>query len=1512
MRARRLFLALVLGITCSLSSGGTVNAIDGLIGDEHLTDTQTQAPAAWGAVPDNNQYKYHKDELALFVHFSINTFTGVEWGNQIGCRDQDRDRFTLQSFDAETLVRTAKEAGFKKVIVTAKHHDGFCIWRSAHTEHDVESTVYKGDVLEEISKACTNHNMDMGLYLSPWDANNKSYGYYDKDGKPLCDNKGNPKTGLDWNQVEELDVHDYNEYYNNQLIEILGNSKYGNNGRFVEVWMDGAKGSGASAQNYNFTKWFDTIQQYEGKKAGFDADCMLFGAGAYTTVHWIGNESGIAHSNTWAKVKADKEKGTLDTKLSNHYAQGYEDGNQWSVPESDARITSGWFWGENKKTPKTVEELANMYFNSVGHNSPLLLNVPPNNQGTTDEAILNRLVEFGQNIKDTFKNNMAQAEGVKAYADSVLGSDLTYKPGNVLDNSDDTYWTTQEGQNRGTLVVDLGENKKFDVVSIEETIRLGQRIKEYKIEVLVDGEWKQVDSGTTIGAKRLARFPAVTANKVRITVATTDSQPLISSVGVFKATKDFEAKTSIPEGFINIDNKDTDINDGFGFTYEGWSQETGIQYTNGTNMWKNAGDLTLTFTGTKVYLLGTVDPKHGTADIYIDDQLVTTINTNKNPRQVGQIIFESDDLENKQHVLRLDGKDQAIGIEAAAVLNNGAKGSIEIEAAQYDVPEEAMNPVKLVRKGGTEGEVSVKISANPGSAVQGDFNADYAETVTFKSGEREKTVLVETKRNENKTGTKYFTVELSEVKGGAAMGFKKVAQINILDTESQTTPPVTPTEDTYSTENPFVFPVTENETVVLEAERSKLTNTGDANEQWKLEIKDNADWASQNKFVNSLNANDYIEIPYKAEAAGTYEVKVFFRSGDPNNKLVWSDEGGNITEGEKAAGSSDSNTTKTETFDLIIINPGEGVWKFTGPASKSPQLDKFEITLKEKTEAEVPTPPQETEINLQELENALAIQTEAKEEYVEASFAVYEKALLQANNVKENPSSQEDVDKAAAALKASIDNLRKLAKEEEGEVSQETEPINLISSKVAEVSGTYDGTVEGLTDGTEDVKWSSNVIKGEDAEGNAEAWVKYDLGTEKEYEVTQVVVKYFNLMFPTQYVLETSEDGELWNVVKELSKEVSRSGNPVDTIDLETPITQRYIRLRFTAMNTEAVGNGIGIREIEAYGKEVVIPQVEEYDYAPLEAELAKEVLNAEEYEEDSYAVYEAALTQANLLMTEKNAESQEAVTKVSNLLAQSSTNMRRKSLSPEDGNSNQNPGEDVNQESGGNDNQGQGAEGSGNQGQEPGGNDNQGQGAEGSGNQGQEPGGNDNQGQESEGSGNQGQEPGENDNQGQGTEGSVNQGQNPVGNNPSSSAGNQTVSEPTVITKTETVVVTVPAASQSTQKTVTTNNVTNHTTKNTAPVTRVVREVVEVKEEPKVQTEVTVVEEEPVLVVENKVEEEKETAEVLQEEVPLADLQLTQEQDKTFNPVLGIVTGILIGLVGVFGVIMMGKKKED
>ena len=183
--------------------------------------------------------------------------------------------------------------------------------------------------------------------------------------------------------------------------------------------MDGAKGSGANAQEYEFKKWFDTIQQYEGKAAGRDADCMLFGAEAYTTVRWIGNEHGLAAKNTWSKSKVDKENNKINSNNIGGYTVGFEDGNQWTVPEADARITSGWFWGTQKNTPKSMEELGDMYFNSVGNNATLLLNVPPNNQGTVDEAILNRVTEFGKNIQETFKVNLATQDGASVQASEV-------------------------------------------------------------------------------------------------------------------------------------------------------------------------------------------------------------------------------------------------------------------------------------------------------------------------------------------------------------------------------------------------------------------------------------------------------------------------------------------------------------------------------------------------------------------------------------------------------------------------------------------------------------------------------------------------------------------------------------------------------------------------------------------------------------------------------------------------------------------------------------------------------------------------------------------------------------------------------------------------------------------------------------------------------------------------------------------------------------------------------------
>ena len=975
-----------MGGTVTLRAAETTN----WIGDEGLNGS-AEAPAADDVVPDKNQFRYQKEELAAFCHFGPNTFNEIEWGEHYGDK-KPSEIFTLkQDFDAETLVKTLKDAGFKKLIVTAKHHDGFCIWDSEHTEYDVAASGYKdangqSDILAEISKACTDQNMDMGLYLSPWDIHDESYGYYDENHKPTD---------------KEHDHLDYNEYYDNQLKEILGNEKYGNKGHFVEVWMDGAKGNGANAQEYDFKRWFNTIQENEGIKAGYDADCMLFGAEAYTTVRWIGNELGIAGKDTWSKSTVDKEKNTINSNKQGNATVGFEDGNQWTVPEADARITSGWFWGTKKNTPKTMDELSDMYFNSVGHNATLLLNIPPNNQGTVDKAILDRVTEFGNNIKETFKTNLAKAEGASVKVSEVRGNDETFKPGNMIDDNDETYWTTSDGNKSGEILVDLGEKKNFDVVSIEEAIQNGQRINKYKVEYREgdSGEWTLLEEGQTIGAKRLCRTSEVSAKQIKITVETKDGKvPMISEVGVYKSTEDMEKPNPIPKGMEVIDVTDKNVEDGKGFTFKGtWHDENQPQYINGTNTWANAGaELELKFHGTKAYFFGTVDPNHGKAEITIDGGDPITVDTKASKRAVGQRWFETPDLQDGDHTIKLKVSSQAIGIEAAAVINNGGKGMIELESDSYTMNEDETKDLKVKRVGGTEGKITAKLQPNPGTAIQDDYNTELNPVITLEPGQKETTAQVQTKRNKNKTGDQYFTAEITDVSEGAILGFNKKAKINIKDMESSegslaalvkecesykkdwftsgwdefesalkqakivledknATPEKRNEAETvlkkakdglvkrekYTAEDPFVFPWREKANATLEAEFAELHNTGD-NEKYPLKIG-TGDWASNQKFVNALENGDTITIPYKVEKPGTYNVKLTFRSGSTTNKLSWTEDAGVFENGSVEAGNANSKETKTVDFTLKATKAGSGVLTLKGDA-KAPQLDMFEIT----------------------------------------------------------------------------------------------------------------------------------------------------------------------------------------------------------------------------------------------------------------------------------------------------------------------------------------------------------------------------------------------------------------------------------------------------------------------------------------------------------------------------------------------------------------------------------------
>ena len=1084
-KALSMLMGLVLGVTTIFSSVGTtgvtVYAAENGVTDADCTDKDTAAPTPDDTVPDANQYKYQKDELAAFCHFGPNTFNELEWGfNQSTQKKLYEGRtpdeiFTLESdFDAETLVNTLKNAGFKKLIVTAKHHDGFCIWNSAYTDYDIASTSYKngeGDILAEISEACTAANMDMGLYLSPWDVAESTFG---SDGGSIN--------------------NAYNEYYNNQLEEILSNPKYGNKGHFVEVWMDGANGYNNVPQTYNFEKWYATIQKYEGIEAGYKADCMLFGAGTHTTVRWIGNENGFADDTTWAKstirdgqIYNDASQRTGDYKgdPTDGYSNGYEDGNHWTVPEADARITSGWFWGTQKNTPRTLTNLAEMYFRSVGHNATLLLNVPPNNEGKVDQAILDRVVEFGQNVQDTFRTNLAKADGTTITASNVRGNDIDFKPGNAVDDDDATYWTTDDGTTSGSLTIKWDSAKRFDVVSIEEAIQNGQHINSYKVEYKENdnASWQPMERGVTVGSKRLIRTSPISATQVKITVGTsTGKVPQLSEVGVYKASKGFQLSGAAPDGMDSTSVNDTNK---FTFSDSGWNPQTGTTYINGQNTWSNkaGAEFTYTFDGTKVYLMGTKDPNHGQADVYIDDMdtPVATIDTHDTARSTGAKIFESADLKNGHHTLKLVAKTTAaIGVEAAYVINNGGKGMLEIENDSYTMNEDSDLAVKIRRVGGTTGKITARLEPNPGSAIQKHFNTGLIPEVVFENGESEKVISPAAHANRVPTtdGDVYFTLELSS--SSPVIGLASSAKVTILDADAITRDSLntliteseglkehlysegwtsftaalssaktvaanenatdTQIKNAYSTlyaakealvvrtqytaDDRFQFPWKNGTSAILEAEFATTITEACGDTQWRCEVN-SENWASNGKYINSLNKTstgaDSVAYAYNAPVAGTYKVTVTYRSGSDTNKLAWSEQDGKITAGQVATPNSKVNNAlqaKTVEFNMVVTTAGAGTLVFTAPDGDSPQTDKFDIELVKLAD----------EADLTELQtaitNAEAILNAADKDKYSAAALVELQELVNAGKQLTTESSQADVDAKKAEITAKIADIQ--------------------------------------------------------------------------------------------------------------------------------------------------------------------------------------------------------------------------------------------------------------------------------------------------------------------------------------------------------------------------------------------------------------------------------------------------------------------------------------------------------
>ena len=687
-------------------------------------DEETEI-ADYGPLPSKAQMQYHREELAAFIHFGMNTYYDREWGDG----QEDPYYFYPEHLDTDQWIKTLKDAGFKRTIMVVKHHDGFLLYPSKYTDHTIAKSGWKdgkGDVLAEVSASASKYDMDMGVYLSPWDAHSPLY---------------------------HVDTEDqYNQYYLNQLKEILEDPKYGNKGKFVEVWMDGARGDGAQKVTYTFDKWFEAIRKAQGDIAIFSAEP--------TNVRWIGNEKGIAGDPVWHKVNPDKIRNNPSNSYLNH---GDPEGKQYSVGEADVSIRSGWFYHDNQE-PKSLRELMDIYFKSVGRGTPLLLNIPPNQDGKFADADVARLKEFRQTLDQLYSVNYAA--GALVEADSTRRNSF-YKASHLTDGDEKTSWAPSDDAKTGSFVLDLGKEQHFDVVELKETIEKGQRISGFTIDVAVNGQWVPYGAGSTVGYRRLIKGQPVDSRYIRVSITDAQATPILNGVSVYKTPASIEETEGYPLGLTYHSDRTAERANGQ------WNEEgEGVR---GTSMWtkEKGASVTYQFEGTKAYVVATVDPGHGEMDVYVDGQKLATVNTQSPSRKRSQKVYETPDLAAGSHTLTLvNSKGDAIATEGIYALNNQEKGLFEFAQPTLAVKKGDPAQVVVKRKGGSKGSASLKLITEPGTGVHGKVYKDTNVTLEFADGETEKTVQVPTLDFVGKANDVYdFKVKLLHPDQGSLVGF---------------------------------------------------------------------------------------------------------------------------------------------------------------------------------------------------------------------------------------------------------------------------------------------------------------------------------------------------------------------------------------------------------------------------------------------------------------------------------------------------------------------------------------------------------------------------------------------------------------------------------------------------------------------------------------------------------------------------------------------------------------------
>ncbi|MFK4226315.1 alpha-L-fucosidase [Streptomyces sp. NPDC019890] len=516
MRARRVWPVTALVVGLLFGSTNVASAAPNPVVPISPTDTNAQIIAKAATVtPSDRQLAWQREELTGFVHFGPNTYTGNEWGTGL----EDPNLLQPSNLDTDQWISTFKNAGFKKVILVAKHHDGMLMFPSAYSDHGVERSSWlggKGDIVRSLTDSARRQGVKVGIYLSPSDLHEyKRPGGTFGNGSPKAD-ATIPTAGSGGDPTFQVKADDYNRYYMNTLYEIL--TKYG---QLDELWFDGADPT-EGKQPYNFNDWFKMVRTLQPSAVMFNGP----------DIRWVGNEDGFARDSEWSVVPQkgspapDGERHSTFGEMADNIAGDDKlttesDYLAWHPAECDARLQPDWFWHEGQG-PKSLDRLMQMYFESVGRNCQLLLNIAPDRSGRFPAAEVARMAEFGGKIRSTFATNLAA--GATAADDGGTSHTPGNDPARVLDGDDGTAW--QPAKTTGGLVLDLGSAKTFNTVLLQENIQVGQRVSGFAVDAWNGSSWQQVTSATTIGYKRLLKLGTpVTTQKVRLRITGSRALP---------------------------------------------------------------------------------------------------------------------------------------------------------------------------------------------------------------------------------------------------------------------------------------------------------------------------------------------------------------------------------------------------------------------------------------------------------------------------------------------------------------------------------------------------------------------------------------------------------------------------------------------------------------------------------------------------------------------------------------------------------------------------------------------------------------------------------------------------------------------------------------------------------------------------------------------------------------------------------------------------------------------------